>query len=337
MDAVKKLSTSAKNSFPCTGLQQFWRSKIPVCSETASVEYTKSLSSWSHVIFSHANVSSTMQLKFFIPTITDCYKYLDHMKLPLHVIQEIEAPTRGQLASELWYSMQNGSFRFGEILYRRSSTNPRRLVRDIMGYGGPMKCLTPAMRWGKENECNARQRYILDRLSVGENMVVTSCGLHLMADKSYLGTSPDGLVSWTSVDTLCNGCLEVKCPYSMDGSVTIELSPQGIAEKFGDKVFMKFREDRSLYLPHDHVYYAQVQGEMAIIGVEWCDFIVHNNGQIVIDSILTDINYWDHLSEKLKDFYVQHVIPEVLSERIFQEEYGMTAATAEATWYLSCS
>ena len=69
MDAVKKLSTSAENSFPCTGLQQFWRSKIPVCSETASVEYTKSLSSWSHVIFSHANVSSTMQLKFFIPTI----------------------------------------------------------------------------------------------------------------------------------------------------------------------------------------------------------------------------------------------------------------------------
>ena len=42
------------------------------------------------------------------------------------------------------------------------------------------------MRWGKENECNARQRHTLDRLSVGENMVVTSCGLHLMADKSYL-------------------------------------------------------------------------------------------------------------------------------------------------------
>ena len=63
--------------------------------------------------------------------------------------------------------------------------------------------------WGKENECNApyaRQKYILDRLSVGENMVVTSCGLHLMEEKSYLGTSPDGLVTCTSVDTLCNGC-----------------------------------------------------------------------------------------------------------------------------------
>ena len=180
-----------------------------------------------------------------------------------------------------------------------------------MGYGGPIKCLTPAMRWGKENECNADHKYILDRLSVGENMVVTSCGLHLIADKSYLGTSPDGPVTCTSVDTLCNGCLEIKCPNSIGGFVTIELSPQGIAEKFGDNFFMKFREDGSLYLPHDHVYYAEVQGEMAIIGVEWCDFIVYSNGQIVVDHIIGDNDYWDHLFEKLEDFYVQHVIPEV--------------------------
>ena len=60
-----------------------------------------------------------------------------------------------------------------------------------------------------------------------------------IADKSYLRISPDGLVLCTSVDTLCNGCLEIKCPYSIDVSVNIELSPQCIAEKFGDKFFMK--------------------------------------------------------------------------------------------------
>ena len=74
-------------------------------------------------------------------------------------------------------------------------------------------------------------------------VIVTSCGLHLMADKSYLGTSPNGLVTCTSVDILCNGWLEIKCLYSIDGSVTIKLSTQGIAEKFGNKFFMKFRED----------------------------------------------------------------------------------------------
>ena len=143
-----------------------------------------------------------------------------------------------------------------------------------------------------------------------------------MADKSYLGASPDGLVLCTNVDTLCNGCLEIKCPYSIDGSVTIELSPQSIVEKFGSKFFIKTTEDGSLYLPHDHKYYAQVQGQMAILGIEWCDFVVYSKGEIVIDRILADLNYWDHLSQKLEQFYIQHVIPEVLSGKIFQEEYG---------------
>ena len=191
-----------------------------------------------------------------------------------------------------------------------------------MGYGGSAKYSTPAMRWGKENEDHAHETYVHNRSSVGEKMVVTPCGLQLMADKSYLGTSPDGLVLCTSVDTLCNDCLEIKCPYSIDGSVTVKLSPQCIAEKFGDKFFMKCRRDGSLYLPHDHVYYAQVQGEMAILGVEWCDFVVYSNEEIVIDRILANVDYWDRLSEKLEEFHVQHVIPEVLSGKIFQEEYG---------------
>ena len=143
-----------------------------------------------------------------------------------------------------------------------------------MGYGGSAKYSTPAMRCGKENEDHARQTYIHNRSSAGEKMVVTPCGLQLMADKSYLVTSPDGLVLCTSVDTFCNGCLEIKCPYSIDGSVTVKLSPWCITEKFGDKFFMKCRRDGSLYLPHDHMYYAQVQGEMAILGVEWCDVVV---------------------------------------------------------------
>ena len=28
----------------------------------------------------------------------------------------------------------------------------KRLMKDIMGYGGPMKYLPPQIRWGKDNE-----------------------------------------------------------------------------------------------------------------------------------------------------------------------------------------
>ena len=79
MDAITKLLTSVEESFPCTGLQQFWRSKAS--NESVDAEYKDCSLLWSHVIFCHDNVSSSVQPKYFTPTVTDCYKYLDRVKL----------------------------------------------------------------------------------------------------------------------------------------------------------------------------------------------------------------------------------------------------------------
>ena len=49
------------------------------------------------------------------------------------------------------------------------------------------------MRWGKDNEETVRKLYADNRAAEGENMIVTHSGLYLMADKSYLGASPDRL------------------------------------------------------------------------------------------------------------------------------------------------
>ena len=52
---------------------------------------------------------------------------------------------------------------------------------------------------------------------------------------------------------------------------------------------MRSRVDGSLYLPSDHVYYLQVQEQIAIVGVEWCDFVVYSGGGIVVDRILANL------------------------------------------------
>ena len=85
---------------------------------------------------------------------------------------------------------------------------------------------------------------------------------------------------------------------------------------------MQKGEDGLLHLPHEHHYFAQVQGEMAIMNVEWCDLVVYSNNKIVIDRIIADYDYWVELCETLDRFYVQHIVPEVLSGKIFMEEYG---------------
>ena len=60
-------------------------------------------------------------------------------------------------------------------------------------------------------------------------MTVTSSEVHLMPNKSYLGASSDGIVLCANVDTLCKGCVEVKCPYNIEKCVTIKLTPTEIA------------------------------------------------------------------------------------------------------------
>ena len=40
---------------------------------------------------------------------------------------------------------------------------------------------------------------------------------------------------------------------------------------------------------------------MAILEVEWCDFVVYSNGCVIVDRILADLDYWYNLSEKLEE------------------------------------
>ena len=56
-------------------------------------------------------------------------------------------------------------------------------------------------------------------------MEVLPSRLHLMPERAYLGASTDGIVVCRSVDTCCVGFLEIKCLYSINGNVTIEMSP----------------------------------------------------------------------------------------------------------------
>ena len=85
---------------------------------------------------------------------------------------------------------------------------------------------------------------------------------------------------------------------------------------------MQKGSDGRLHLSRSHPYYAQVQGEMAILDVEWCDFVVFSKGEVIADRILADLDYWNDLEEKLEQFYLQYVVPELLSKHMFLEKFG---------------
>ena len=300
-----------RESMPCSGLQHIW------CDGPNSESNPGDVSLWSHVLFLHGSLNSTIN-KIIDLTPIDCQWFLLSIKLLSTEVEAIEAATRDQSCNALWQTMRNGrltSSRFGEILKHRQTTDSQRLVKDIMGYKGPMMKVPPQIRWGKNNKDRAYKLYIEDRQRCGEDMEVEASGLHLMADRSLIGASSDGKVLCRNVDTCNRGCLEIKCPYSINGHITVSMTPTEIAEKHPENR----SDDGLLHLPHDHAYYAQVQGEMALLDVEWCDFVVFSNYTVLVDRIMANYDYWMDLLEKLEQFYLQHVIPELLSGKILQE------------------
>ena len=100
-------------------------------------------------------------------------------------------------------------------------------------------------------------------------------GLHLLSEKSYLRASSDGLETCTSVDTYCQGYLEIKCLYSIDKVVTIEMSPMEMAEKFGDEEGRRwgitFTKAKPLLCSSTRRTGRHQQGMVRFCGVQqWC-------------------------------------------------------------------
>ena len=140
---------------------------------------------------------------------------------------------------------------------------------------------------GRDNKLTAIKCYLESRQNNSKAISLEPTGyIYYQKSVIYLGVSADGKLLCASVDTCCYGCLESKCPYSIDGLLAITLTPK-IAENI-EKIFIRKGEDGLLHLLHGHSYYIQVQGEMAVIKVEWCDFVVYSNGEVLVDRIVAD-------------------------------------------------
>lgn len=87
------------------------------------------------------------------------------------------------------------------------------------------------------------------------------------------------------------GLVEIKCPYSMYDKTIQEVcqKPNFCCEICNATPSLKL----------DHEYYYQIQGQLAITGAEWCDFVVWlGNGpdQIHVQRITYDDVFWEYFS-----------------------------------------
>ena len=235
--------------------------------------------------------------------------FKDTLKLPPHKIREIEQNTRDQSQSPLWFSVRKyrltASY-FGEIRRRQPTTSPHSLVMRIIG---AKQFKSPATDWGKSHESIAIKQYIAHQHATGhQDLYCCRSGFVISEEYPFLGASPDGLIFYpNSSDQF--GVLEVKCPYSYRNCTPME----ACSNKDFCSSLVNVSCENVPRLKHDHQYYSQVQGQMAIAGRKWCDFVIYTEKGLNIERISFDENFWQDLLPKLIDFFDNCLGPEIVS------------------------
>ena len=105
--------------------------------------------------------------------------------------------------------------------------------------------------------------------------------------------------------------LEVKCPYShREESVLLAA--------LNDNKFCLKMDNGELHLSHKHAYYYQVQTQMFVCNVNYCDFCVctfpleEEESSPHIERITRDDEFWKDCLIKAKMFFTTCLLPELL-------------------------
>ncbi|XP_072389723.1 uncharacterized protein [Diabrotica undecimpunctata] len=228
-----------------------------------------------------------------IPT-SEKESFLESLQKSNEEIAKIEQSTRGQSTNFLWKEYRHNRLtasNFGIVCKLRKSTNPANTTKKILfsDFHG-----SAATRWGQDHEAIAKLEF-----EAKYNLKVRECGLFISAENPFLAASPDG-----SIDD--DHIVEVKCPYS-----ACKLTPEEAVKL--KKIKYLTHEENTLKLKHTDNYFYQVQGQLAIAQKKYCYFIVWTPMGFIVDKIEAKPEFWKQILPKLKNFYIENMLPRILS------------------------
>lgn len=283
-----------KNVFPQTGMSHLWNipDHAPEAVQEMEVQDVEA-----DIMFAR------------MKSLIFCEGNEPQLSITQDLVEFIESCTRDQRTSDMWQKLHIGrltSSLFGDVL--KAGSNPNSLIKQIMEGSSFNKyaVLPPAVQWGQEMEAKARSDYVILKSAINSNFTVEDTGITLCAEHSFLGASSDGKVH----DGESIGLLEIKCPYSIQGT-RVTMKEDGEIMAMGYSNFCLEESMEGPRLKKSHKFYAQVQGEMAIKALPWCDFEVWTNvaqNNICIDRVYFDSEFVSSMMPKLIAFYMHHIV-----------------------------
>ena len=165
---------------------------------------------------------------------------------------------------------------------------------------GTTTIASASLDYGRRNEGNAKAKY-LQKFS-GRHF--HECGLLINNAFPFLAATPDGKICHNGK----TGIIEIKCPYAAR-----QMTITDACERVKD--FCLSKENDLIRLKEHHSYYAQVQGQLMISGVQFCEFIVFTQRDLYVERVIPDIAFMQMLILKLATFFQVHGFPFVQGRR----------------------
>lgn len=223
----------------------------------------------------------------------------------------IELETREQRNCRKWYEYRRRRItasNFGKVFKFKKESTKIKFARSLFDVDNDQKYVPLAAQYGIDHENDAVEKYLtLDRC---QNVVYFKRGLWVPTweNCAWLGASVDGeIVVKSATGARESGIVEIKTIFDLEAKSIAE-----VAQKRKGSFYMTTLPAGKFALKNNSNHYFQIQGQMAVCEVSFCDFVVYHptSGEIFVQRIEFDDAFWSNtLFPKLKQFYYKYVYP----------------------------
>lgn len=231
-------------------------------------------------------------------------------------INLIDQATRSQSLSRNWFIQRAGRITASKfkLVCRTDKNKPSLSLVKTICYPTELLFNTKATIWGTTHENVAVEEYRQHMEESHQGFLINDVGLIVSEKWPQFGASPDRIVY---CDCCLGGCLEIKCPYSLE---TNKIG--NIEDYLKLKSSCLHKENELIKLKKDHSYYYQVQMQIFVTGLNYCDFVIWSPRIFFHERISPDWEFWNKNSEIAIKFHAEVIMPELLG-RYFTRDLVM--------------
>ena len=238
-----------------------------------------------------------------------CTSFLRDFKPTETQLTNLEKITRSQSQSVLWQRHREGRITatIAHDIKTLKTASVDNILKRVMKYEDRDLSKVEAVSFGIYNERKAKELYCSAMKTDHDDFHMRDSGLVIDATCPVFAASPDGMRTCSCHG---NGLLEVKCSFKHKDLDVCEIV----------LIDHSFYLDKDLKLKESHRYYTQIQFQMYVCQVTFCDFIVFTLKGISTQTVEYNPTFVSNLVEKCSEFAFNHVVPEILCHKLINRD-----------------